>query len=186
MTETLTLTWMDRMRIERAVWSLNSYLRNLPRKSRIAKRRELRVNLRAASADVGANEALRRLGNVHAMAVEFLATEYGGPAPSWIVATYVLFIAYYFMVWIVNARIDAFKVGAIAANPHLTGTFHLTGVAYVLRNDTFIFTNGRVTEIGGTLLPIVNLYIFALVVLVGRLWRAIPAVRQRSLGAING
>jgi len=53
MTETLTLTLKDRARIERAVWTLDSYLRNLPRKSRIAKRRELRVNLRAASADVG-------------------------------------------------------------------------------------------------------------------------------------
>jgi len=56
MTETLILTWKDRMRIERAVWTLDSYLRNLPRKSRIAKRRELRVNLRAASADVASTK----------------------------------------------------------------------------------------------------------------------------------
>jgi hypothetical protein len=186
MTETLTLTWKDRMRIERVVWTLDSYLRNMPRKSRIAKRRELRVNLRAASADVGANEALRRLGNVRTMAVEYLVTEYGGPGPSWIASTYVLFAASYFMFWFVNARIDSFKVGAIAANPHLTGTFHLTGVAYVFTNDTFIFTNGKATEIGGTLLPLVYVCIFASAILVGRLWRAIPAVRQRSLGAING
>ena len=186
MTETLILTWKDRMRIERAVWTLDSYLRNLPRKSRIAKRRELRVNLRAASADVGVNEALRRLGNIRTMAAEYLVTEYGGPGPSWIVTTYFLFAAFYFMIWFENARIDAFKAGAIAANPHLTGTFQLTGVAYVFRNVTFIFTNGKATEIGGTLLPLVNVYIFALVILVGRLWRAVPAVRQRSLGAVNG
>jgi len=186
MTGTLTLTWTDRMRIERAVWTLNSFLRNLSRKSRIAKRRELRVNLRAASADVGANEALRRLGNIRTMAAEYLVSEYGGPGPSWIVATYVLFAGYFFMIWLINARIGAFKVGAIAGNPHLTGTFQLTGVAYVFRNVTFIFTNGKATEIGGTLLPLVNVYIFALVILVGRLWRAVPAVRQRSLGAVNG
>jgi hypothetical protein len=186
MTETLTLTWKDRMRIERAVWTLNSYLRNLPRKSRIAKRRELRVNLRAASADVGANEALRRLGNVRTMAVEYLVNEYGGPGPSWIVATYVLFAGYFFMIWLVNARIAAFKVGAIAANSHLTGTFHLTGVAYVFHNVTFIFTNGKANEIGGTFLPLVNVYIFALVILAGRLWRAVPALRRRrSLGVSN-
>jgi len=186
MAETLTLTWKDRMRIERVVWTLDNYLRNLPRKSRIAKRRELRVNLRAASADVGANEALRRLGNVRTMAREYLVTEYGGPGPSWIVATYVLFAGYFFMIWLVNARIGAFKVGAIAANPHLTGTFHLTGVAYVFHSATFIYTNGKANEIGGTFLPLVNVYIFALAILAGRLWRAIPAVHQRALGISTG
>jgi len=60
--------------------------------------------------------------------------------------------------------------------------FQLTGVAYVFRNVTFIFTNGKATEIGGTLLPLVNVYIFALVILVGRLWRAVPAVRQPFVG----
>jgi hypothetical protein len=186
MTETLTLTWKDRVRIERAVWILDSYLRNLPRKSRIAKRRELRDNLRAASADVGASEALRRLGNIRTMAAEYLVTEYGGPGPSWIATTFFLFAAFYFMFWFVNARIGAFKAGAVAANPHLTGTFHLAGVAFVFTNDTFIFTNGRFSEVGGTLLPLVYVCIFAVAVLVGRLWRVIPAVRQRSLAAIDG
>jgi hypothetical protein len=186
MTESFTMTWKDRIRIERAVWTFDSYLRNLPRKSRIAKRHELRVNLRAASADVGANEALRRLGNIRTMAAEYLVTEYGGPGPSWIATAYFLFAAFYFMFWFLNARIDAFKAGAIAANPHLTGTFHLTGVSYVFTNGKFIFTNGKVFEVGGTLLPLVYVGIFALAVLVGRLWRAIPAVRQRSLGATNG
>jgi hypothetical protein len=186
MTEALTLTWKDRTRIERAVWTLDSYLRNLPRKSRIAKRRELRVNLRAAAADVGANEALRRLGNIRTMAAEYLVTEYGGPGPSWIVTTYFLFAAFFFMFWFLNVRIDAFKAGAIAASPNLTGTFHLTGVAYVFTKGTFIFNNGKVTEVGGTLLPLVYVCVAALAVLVGRLWRAIPALRQRSLGAANG
>ena len=183
---TLTLTWKDRMRIERAVWTLDSYLRNLPPKSRTAKRRELRVTLRAGSADVGADEALRRLGNIRTMATEFLVTEYGGAGPSWIVSTYFLIAAFFFMFWFLNARIDAFRAGAIAANHHLTGTFHLPGVANVFTHATFIFINGKATEIGGTLLPLVYVCIFALAVLVGRLWRAIPAVRQRSLGAIDG
>jgi len=187
MTETLTLTLKDRARIERAVWTLDSYLRNLPRKSRIAKRRELRVNLRAASADVGAQEALRRLGNLRTMAAEYVVAEYGGPGPSWIVTTYFLIAAFYFMFWLSNARIDAFRSGAIAANPHLTGVFHVTGVAYVLTNDTLTFANGKVTEIGGTLLPLVYVCIFALAVLAGRLWRVVPALRhRRSLGVSNG
>jgi len=140
---TETLTWTDRYRIERAVWTLDTYLQNLPRKSRLSKRRELRVNLRAASADVGANEALRRLGNVRTMAAEYVVAEYDGPAPSLTVAMCVIFPAFAFMFWLSNARIDAFRSGAIAANPHLTGVFHMTGIAYVLTNDTFTFVNGN-------------------------------------------
>jgi len=74
-----TLIWTDRLRIERAVWTLNSYLQTLPWRSQVSKRRELRVNLRAASADVGTKEALRRLGNVRTMAADYIIAEYGGP-----------------------------------------------------------------------------------------------------------
>src|ERR1019366_877919 len=184
---TETLNWTDRMRVERAVWTLDSYLQNLPRKSRVAKRRELRVNLRAAFADVGANEALRRLGNVRTIAAEYVVAEYGGPGPSWLVFIGVILPSYAFMFWLSNARIDAFTSGAIAANPHLTGMFHMTGVAYVLTNDTFTFANGKATEVGGTWLPLAYVCVSALAVLAGRLWRAIPTLRRkRTLDTING
>ena len=39
------LTWIDRLRIERAVWALDQRLYDLPRRSRIERRRELRGNL---------------------------------------------------------------------------------------------------------------------------------------------
>jgi hypothetical protein len=170
------------MRVERAVWTLDSYLHNLPWKSRIAKRRELRVNLRAAFADVGANEALRRLGNIRTIAADYEVAEYGGPAPSWLLAIYVMFAAFALMFWLSSARINAFKSGAIAANPHLTGVFHMSGIAYVLANDTFTFANGKVTEVGGTLLPLVYVCVIVLTVFAGRLWRAIPTLRrQRTL-----
>ena len=175
---TETLTWTDRMRIERAVWTLDTYLQNLPRKSRIAMRRELRVNLRAASADVGASEALRRLGKVRTIAAEYVVAEYGGPGPSWLVFICVILPAYAFMFWLSNARIDAFRSGAIAANPHLTGMFHMTGIAYVLTNDTLTFANGKMTEVGGTWLPLAYVCVSALAVLAGRLWRAIPTLRH--------
>jgi hypothetical protein len=91
------------------------------------------------------------------------------------------------MFWLSNARIDAFRNGAIAANPHLTGVFHLTGIAYVLTNDTFTFANGKMTEVGGTWLPLVYVCVSALAVIAGRLWRAIPTLRrQRTLGISNG
>src|ERR1035441_7767214 len=184
---TETLNWTDRFRVERTVWTLDRYLRNLPRKSRIAKRRELRVNLRAASAEVGAHEALRRLGNIRTIAAEYVVAEFGGPAPSLTVAMCVMLPAFALMFWLSNARIDAFRSGAIAANPHLTGVSHMTGIAYVLTNDTLTFANGKMTEVGGTLLPLVYVCIFALAVLAGRLWRVVPALRhRRSLGVSNG
>jgi len=82
------LTLSDRLRIERAVWTLDGRLQDLPRTSRVAKRRELRANLRAAAADVGVAEALHRLGNLRRLAAEYLVAEYGQwvRRPSWLAA----------------------------------------------------------------------------------------------------
>ena len=179
-----TLIWTDRLRIERAVWTLDSYLQNLPWRSRVAKRRELRVNLRSASADVGTKEALRRLGNVRTIAADYIVAEYGGPGPSWWAAIFVLLPGFWFMFWLSNARIDAFKGGVIAANPHATGLFHWHGVAYVFTDATFTFVNGKATEVGGTLLPLVYVLVFGLAILVGRLWRVLPVRgRQFAIGS---
>jgi hypothetical protein len=178
-----TLIWTDRLRIERAVWTFNSYLQTLPWRSQVAKRRELRVNLRAASADVGTKEAVRRLGNVRTMAADYINAEYGGPRPSWWAAICV-FQAFWFMFWLSSSRIDAFQGGVVAANPHATGLFHWHGVAYVFTDATFTFVNGKVSEVGGTLLPLVYVCIFGLAILVGRLWRVLPASRRRfAIGA---
>ncbi len=81
-------TW-DRLRIERAVWSLDGRLQDLPRKSRVEKRRELRANLIDATADVGAPEALRRVGSISRLRVSTsrasTATGRGGPiGPRWL------------------------------------------------------------------------------------------------------
>src|ERR1051326_7895202 len=83
------VTKLDRLRIERLVWMLDQRLYDLPRRSRIAKRREVRDNLLAASADLGAREALRRIGSSGTPAREYLGAEFGDrPRPSWIAATY--------------------------------------------------------------------------------------------------
>jgi hypothetical protein len=173
-----TLIWTDRLRVERAVWTLNNALQTLPWRSRVAKRRELRVNLRAASADVGTKEALRRLGNVRTMAADYIIAEYGGPGPSWWAAICVL-PAFVFIFWMSSARIDAFKGGVLAANPHATGLFHWHGVALVFTDATVTFVNGKATAVGGTLLPLVYVCVFGLAILVGRLWRVLPASRRQ-------
>src|SRR6478609_935084 len=91
---THSVTWIDRMRIERVVWALDQRLYDLPRASRIAKRREVRANLRAAAADIGTTDALRNIGNSRLLALEYRDAEFGNePRPSWIAAVVFLLTA---------------------------------------------------------------------------------------------
>ena len=80
-----TLIWHDRSRFETAVWAFDRQLQDLPRRSHIAKRRELRDNQRSATADVGAAVAVRQLGDPRRLAAGYLAAEYGDwqTRPSW-------------------------------------------------------------------------------------------------------
>ncbi len=81
------LTWIDRLRIERVVWTLDQWLYDLPRKARIARRRELRENLVVAAQDVGVTAALRNLGDSRQLAAEYLSAQFGeGARPSWVAA----------------------------------------------------------------------------------------------------
>ena len=75
----------------------------------------------------------------------------------------------------------------IAANPHVTGMFHWHGVAFIFTNAMFTFVNGKATEVGGTLLPLVYVIVFALTILAGRLWLVFPAWRrQHEFGSSDG
>ena len=47
------LHWSDRLRLERVIWTLDTYLQSLPARARRAVRREMRANLRASAAEVG-------------------------------------------------------------------------------------------------------------------------------------
>jgi len=123
---------------------------------------------------------VRRLGNVRTMAADYIIAEYGGPGPSWWAANLRLTGVLVHVLVVQVPRIDAFKGGVIAANPHATGLFHWHGVAYVFTAATFTFVNGKATEVGGTLLPLVYVCVFGLAILVGRLWRVAPRHRRRQ------
>ena len=56
------LTLVDRLRIEGRVWALDQQLYDLPRKQRIATRREVRSNLVSAAQSVGTRQALQTSG----------------------------------------------------------------------------------------------------------------------------
>ena len=78
------LNLLDRLRVERVVWSLDQRLYDLPRKARIAHRRELRDNLTAAARDIGTTAALRELGDAATLADAYREAQFGaGPRPSW-------------------------------------------------------------------------------------------------------
>jgi hypothetical protein len=137
------VTWVDRLRIERAAWALDQRLYDLPRRSRIAKRREVRENLLAAAHDIGTSEALSRLGNSRQLAAEYLSAEFGeGPRPSWVAAATFAVTAQLLFTWVLGEAASAFGDGVTAANPHATGTFTWSGIRYLQDTVTYTFVGG--------------------------------------------
>ena len=130
---------IDRLRIERVVWSLDQRLYDLPRKTRIDRRRELRTNLMDAAHDVGhAGRAPRRRRQRHPRGRvprrrardPARATRGWPPACSCsrpcLLLTSVLFDA-----------ADAFGDGILAGNPDADGTFTWPGIGYLQTEVTY-------------------------------------------------
>jgi hypothetical protein len=174
------ITVLDRMRIERATWTVDARLQDLPRSSRIAKRRELRLNLRAAAEDVGARQAVRQLGDLHRLASDYLAAEYGEAArrPSWTAAALTFLLMDAAMLILSYLVTSIFRAGVIAADGQATGSYHWHGLPYLLSDERFTFANGSSTSDGGAWTPLVYLLFLAATVIAGRLWRLVPALRR--------
>jgi hypothetical protein len=177
---TRTLTWLDRLRIERVVWSLDQRLYDLPRRSRIAKRQEVRANLRAAATDIGTVAALRNIGNSRQLAVEYRAAEFGDePRPSWLAAGLFFLTAQLFFTAFLSDAANAFGDGIRAANPDATGTYTWSGLHYVQSSVTYTFVKGDGSSVGGAWTPLAWAIWVVATVLVGRLWRVVPLWRRR-------
>jgi hypothetical protein len=167
-----TLTWMDRLRIERVVWTLDQRLFDLPRKSRIAKRREVRENLYSAGMDIGVGHALQNLGNTRQLATEYRAAEYGDAArPAWIAAAMFLFAGQLILTSFFAEAAASFGSGIKAAHPDATGTFTWSGISYLQDTVTYTFINGRSSSVGGGWTPMAWIILIIATVFVGRLWR---------------
>ena len=116
----------DRLRIERVVWSLDQRLYDLPRKTRIDRRRELRNNLHEAAHDVGTAAALRDVGDSGTLAAEYLDAELGpGPRHSWMAAGVFLFTTVLLLTSVLFDAADAFGDGILAGNPDAERHLHL-------------------------------------------------------------
>jgi hypothetical protein len=176
-------TVLDRLRIERATWTLDARLQDLPRRSRITKRRELRDNLRAAADEVGARQAVRQLGDLRVLAADYLAAEYGELArrPSWYAAAVALAAVDLVMMLLDHVASSAFRAGihATSASASATGTFRWPGVSYLISEETFTYRAGTSTSVGGAWTPWVYLIMLVATVAAGRLWRLFPAARRR-------
>lgn len=181
---TQPVTWLDRLRIERVVWTLDQRLYDLPRKVRIATRREVRDNLRTAAADMGTGPALSRLGDSRRLAEEYISAQYGDEArPAWLAAAVFLLTGQLFFTEFLREAAVAFGDGLTAADPHITGTFTWGGLDLVQSSVTYTYTNGQGTFVGGAWTPLAwALWIIA-TILIGRLWRAPLAWRRRRAAA---
>ncbi|MFD0039966.1 hypothetical protein ACFVIZ_20310 [Streptomyces anulatus] len=176
------LNLADRLRIERAVWTLDSHLDNLPLRSKRAKRRETRANLHAAAADVGTAEAIRGLGDLRSLAAGYLAAEYGehGPRPSYTMGAVWLIMVHVIAGLLAVAGKAAFTAGVRAAEPRATGDFHWPGVRYVINEATITLRDGATgATAGGSWTPLVYLLSVIAFVVGGQLWRLLPQWRRR-------
>ena len=179
-----SVTWIDRLRIERVVWALDQRLYDLPRKSRIATRREVRGNLLEAVRDVGVTDALHRLGNSRKLAAGYLVAEFGeDPRPYWVAAAIFSGLALLVYMSLLSEATSAFGDGILSAKPHATGTFTWSGIRYLQDTVTYTFVHGEGSSVGGALTPLSWGIWIGVTVLVGRLWRVPGAWRRRHTTA---
>ena len=171
---------VDRLRIERVVWSLDQRLYDLPRKTRVARRRELRDNLLAAAHDVGTAAALRDIGDSGTLAAEYVDAELGpGPRHSWIAAGILLLTASLLLTSVLFDAADAFGEGILA---DASGTFTWPGISLLQSEVSFNVAGGDYTSTGGAFTPLTWLLLIGGTIAVGRLWRALPIWRRRRAG----
>ncbi|MGZ4410201.1 MAG: hypothetical protein ACXVHL_36570 [Solirubrobacteraceae bacterium] len=178
-----TVTWFDRLRIERVVWALDQRLYDLPRQTRIETRREVRQNLLTGARDVGTTQALRNLGGSTELANEYLSAAFGSrPRHSWTAAAlFFVTVPFLALPFLADAA-NAFASGIIAAHPAATGTYTWGGISHLQSTVTYTFIHGHGTWTGGAFTPLFYILWIGATVLVGRLWRALPAWRRRHAG----
>lgn len=167
-----TVNGLDRLRIEGLVWGLDQQLYDLPRAQRITIRREVRANLRDAARDVGASEALRRVGGSRRLAEQYLAAEFGDqPRHSWTAAAVMGALVPLLVNFFLAEAGNAFQSGVSAADPHVTGTFAWSGVSWLQSAATYTFADGTASVHGGGWSPLAYALWLAAIIGAGRLWR---------------
>ncbi|MFC1420022.1 hypothetical protein [Streptacidiphilus cavernicola] len=173
-----TVSWYDRLRVERVVWSLDQRLYDLPRHTRIAHRREVRANLLTAAAEVGAAEALHRLGSARELAAQYRDAEFGeGPRHSWLAAAVFAFTTPLVLNFFLSEAANAYEQAITATGTHADGSYTWGGVTWLQSPLTFVLHRGQATHVGGAYTPLTYVLLVAGAIACGRLWRALPRLR---------
>ena len=169
-----TLTRLDRLRIEWTVWTLDTLVQSLPGRTRKAIRREMRTNLRAAAMEVGAAQAVARLGSLRRLAADYLEAEYGqdGPRPRWLRGVFWALAVEAVLLGFTHVGLTAFSAGVEAANPQPSGTYTWPGLPlFGIGGGVTYDSQGAETGAHFTFGPWLLLCLIAALVLGGRLWR---------------
>lgn len=177
-----TLTHLDQLRIEWTVWSLDTLVQSLPGRARKAIREEMRANLRAAAQEVGAAQAVDRLGSLRGLAADYLEAEYGqsGPRPRLLNGVFWVLAVQAVLLGLTSAGFDSFVAGVEAGNPHPSGTYTWSGLPlFGIGGGITYDSQGAETGVHFTFALWALIYLLAAFVLGGRLWR-LPAAWWRT------
>jgi hypothetical protein len=168
-----TLTWLDRLRIERTVQALELLVSDLPGPARRAMRREIRTNLRLAAAEHGSKVAVRRLGDLRVLAAQYIDAEYGdaAPRPQWRRATVWALTAEVFVFAITFAGYAAFVDGVEAADPRPAGTYTWRGLEWLGIGGNVTYSDATLDRFGISFSAWALLPVVIAAVVGGRLWR---------------
>lgn len=177
-------TTIGRLRLETRVWLLDQQLYDLPRRTRIAIRQEVRANLLDAAGAIGVTAALRRVGGSRRLAEQYLRAEFGDePRHSWIAAAYTAGLVPLVLNFVLAAAATSFERGVTAVDAHATGTYFWPGVEFLQHGITYSYAGGQWTSTGGAWTPLTYVLWLAAVVAAGRLWR-LPRLRRRRRTAV--
>ena len=123
------------------------------------------------------------MGDSGTLAAEYLEAELGpGPRHSWMAAGVFLLTAVLLLTSVLFDAADAFGDGILAGNPDADGTFTWPGIGYLQTEVTYTVSGGEHSFVGGAFTPLTYVLLAVGAILVGRLWRAVPAWRRRRAG----
>jgi hypothetical protein len=172
---------MDRLRIERVLWTIDLLIHDIRTRRRRTIRRDLRTNLRVAAAEHGVGAAIRQLGPLRQLARGYLEAQYGEGArrPRWMRGALWMFVCGLLIEALVFACFSSYVAGISAVNPGADGIYVWNQLGF-LGAGTF-----RVRFVHGQLqsfTSLVNagpglLYLGAAYILGARLWRLLPLAR---------
>jgi hypothetical protein len=165
----------SRLHIEWLLLRLDLHLGSLPGRARRSIRRELRMNLHASAREVGAGEAVRRLGGLRRLADGYLDAAYAGrrrpnllKAVFWLVAVECVLLGAGFL------SHQAFIAGVDAASSRPDGVFAWTGLEALGIGGEVTYADGEVRAFSLTFNLWMLLYLALAFTLGGRCWRLLP------------